>query len=247
MPDVNPPETSKPPDGTNTAWTIVAGCLFIGVLAGVAAYTFLPKLQLDIPNRELTDAEIDEVFRVMQLPLLQESLADQTVEEYGWQALPFLHAVIQDEAAPVRNRSHAAYIAGKYRHSETAALIIDFVQERLSTSMSQEDFSAVAMALDGLGFTGRPNAVEYLEQITRKEYWETMDEPPSLLNSDDTHHITSIVRQRGVRALGLAPGGNGIDALKRVRKESPDLAEFCDKAIDDGRRRKWGLNRLDGL
>ncbi len=233
--------------GLSTRWTILAAFLFAGVLAGIGAYRFLPRFTLDIPDRTLSESEKDAVFACMRMGLMNEYAADECVERFGWQALPFHQAVIQDTAEQVEVRGNASFIAGKYGDEETARVIENFVGEIAGPGLSGEELGALAMALDGLGFNGQPQAIAFLESVADPTHWKDEQTMPTKEGEDDPARAVSILRRRAVRGLGLAPKGAGIESLERIRDAWPELEVSCTAALADARKRRLGLDRLSGI
>lgn len=235
-------ETAHP---GGTRWTLLAVVLLMAVALGVAAYRLVPVINPPIPDRELSESEKESVFDCMRSPLLHENAARECVETFGWQALPFYHAVIQDSDEQEWVRGNACLLAGIYQDDKTAAHIISLVEELAESSVSKESLSAIATALDGLGFSGSQAAYAFLaDDAMEPEHWLGKTRPPFREEDETPNRFIEILQKRAVRALGLMPGGLGIDALETIRGEKPALAMHCDAAIEDARSRRWGLKRL---
>ena len=240
-------ETADPvgTQATTSAWERrigpIVAALFLGLAAGYAWWFYLAPRDLIIPDRTLTQEEVHEVLRIINASIIHEDAAEDFVQQFGADALNILVPVLRDHREQPFKRGRVAYLIGKYRDPAYTQDIVDVIEQTLQPNMGGSGLAAVAYAIEGLGWAGDERAIRALKTLAGQAFWDQREPIPHKLEPDDAPRIQLLLRERAVRALGEAPDGAGIEALKQLAQAHPVLSEPIDDALSHARRARWGL------
>lgn len=239
-----PPESAAASDAA-APWerrvAIIVAALLVIVTAGWAWWQYVAPRGLDIPDHTLAQRDVQGVIQIVNGAVIHEEVAERFAEQYGTDALGILVPIIRDITEDSATRGRAAYILGKYRQPQYTQDIINVIEQNLQPGMGSPGLAGVAYSMEGLGWAGDDLAIQALKTIAGETFWEQRRPAPYKFEPDDAPRIQRLLRRRAVLALGRAPDGAGIEALKQLADSSPALSEPIDQALSAARRSRWGL------
>ena len=220
---------------------IFVAVLLVVVTAGWAWWQYLAPRDLNIPDHTLSAGEVQEVIRIIDAAIIHEEAAEAFAQQYGTDALGILVPIMRDPNENPSRRGRAAYLVGKYRHPEYTQDIISVVEQSLQPRMDASGLAGVAYAIEGLGWAGDERAIQALKTLAGQAFWDQREPTPYKLEPADAPRIQRLLRERAVLALGRAPDGAGIQALKELDQSAPALDQSVGEALSNSRLRRWGL------
>lgn len=236
-------------------WALLAVVLSLLLVLGFGIFRLQQSTVLKIPNRELSNEEVVAALQMTNSIYLTESAAETFVKLYGSEAVPVLSANLRSKGVSLRIKGNICYILGKYRDANEIPHMMELLTSCLVPEMSARQRTGAIMMIEGLAFTGVPDALAHLESIAGEAYWDALPEEltsdkdlPGVDDAEDAARLKRMIRERTIQSLGRAPEGLGIAPLKRIKGTIPEALEDVRKeALMDARLRRWGLDEVPGL
>jgi len=191
----------------------------------------------------LTDAQITDVTREMSVATWSEVTAEKFVSQYGDKAIPILSefALSSDYSVAIRGKA-AAYL-GKTHSPEVIPLIKQVIVDAMKTTKATDDWQGFQSALNGMGFVGTDQAVDYLKTIVSGDYFKTVSTIPTVKDSqyDTEKKMRQRIRESALLSIGCA-GTEYASAYLHNRKALPnDLPHsYLKAARKEARKRASG-------